>query len=662
MWHYLFLPDQITDFERSYLRRLNKIALIFFYLHIPAFIGVAALAGTSVVQAAVLTPIVLVGPTIVYFRFTNPRAIAVASGFTAMVMGGLLVHFGQGPMQIEMHFYFFVLIALLAVFGNPAAILTAAVTVAVHHLVLWLVIPTSVFNYQASLWTVVVHAAFVVLESVAAVFVARSFFDNVIGLEQIVAARTRELDQRTRDMTLVLDNVGQGFVTLDARAQMSTERSTILATWLGPAPASNSFVDYLAAAAPEVAARLGFGLDEVFAGIMPLELTLDQLPRRVTVGDRELALSYRPIGAAPDSLLVVASDITAELQRERAEADRRELVAVFERLSTDRDGFIEFCGEADGLVRQIVASGGNGRDLARHLHTLKGNAALFGIESVASYCHALEDRLLEAEGARSAAELAELTRRWRSLSQRIDSLLGARDIRRIEISDDEIQRVLTALRQQAAYTDIARTVAAWRLEPVARRFERVAQQADQLARRMGKAVEVEVDDQGLRLDPERWAPFWSAFVHAVRNAIDHGIESVDERAQTGKPAIARVALHSHLEAGQLVIEIRDDGRGVDWARVRERAARLGLPRDTQAELVDALFADGVSTKDEVSELSGRGVGMSALRAVAHEEGGTITISSEPQRGTCVRFAFPIDPSDVASALIPRARRTSAVMS
>jgi hypothetical protein len=141
LWNYLFLPREISDFERSYLRRMNRIALLFFYLHVPAFVGVAALAGTSLVQAAILTPIVLIGPTIVYFWLTNPRALAVAYGFTAMVMGGLLVHFGQGPMQIEMHFYFFVLIALLAVFGNPAAIMVAAVTVALHHLVVWLVLP-----------------------------------------------------------------------------------------------------------------------------------------------------------------------------------------------------------------------------------------------------------------------------------------------------------------------------------------------------------------------------------------------------------------------------------------------------------------------------------------------------------------------------------------
>ena len=143
---YLLLPDEISQFERQYLARINRIALIFFVFHVPAFICVALVAGTSAIQAAVLTPMVLVGPLVGYRFLRNPRHLSIVSGFTAMCMGGLLVHFGRGSMQIEMHFYFFVLIALLAVFANPLAIITAAVTVALHHLVLYLVLPSSVFN------------------------------------------------------------------------------------------------------------------------------------------------------------------------------------------------------------------------------------------------------------------------------------------------------------------------------------------------------------------------------------------------------------------------------------------------------------------------------------------------------------------------------------
>jgi two-component system chemotaxis sensor kinase CheA len=644
LWRYLFLPREISAFEQSYLRRMNRIALIFFYLHLPAFVGVAALAGTSMVQAAVLTPVVLIGPTAVYFWFSNPRALAVAYGFTAMVMGGLLVHFGQGPMQIEMHFYFFVLIALLAVFGNPAAILTAAVTVAVHHLAIWLLLPASVFNYEASAWTVVVHAAFVVLESIAAIFVARSFFDNVIGLEKIVAARTGELDQRTRDMALVLENVGQGFVTMAADGTMSAERSAILRTWLGEPPASGRFGDYVASVDPRFAASFALGLSEVFGGVMPVELSLDQLPKRIETGAHHLQLDYRPIGDGnlPEALLVVVSDITGELERERAEAERRELMSMFERVSADRNGFVEFVDEADEIVRRIDTDEVPRAELQRQLHTLKGNAGIFGIESVASLCHGLETQLLEEPGPLPAEGRRLLVESWRTFTTRLETLLGKRDVRKVEINDDDVQRVLAALRQNKPTADVLQMVNWWRLEPVARRFERVAEQANRLARRMGKTVQVEIEDKGIRLDPQRWAPFWSTFVHAVRNAIDHGIEESDERQRTGKPETATVSLRALVEDGALAIEIRDDGRGIDWERVRARARALGLRTETQDQLVEALFAEGVSTKDTVTDLSGRGVGLAALRAAALTEGGQITIASRPQRGTCVRFDFPLE--------------------
>ncbi|MBC7978811.1 MAG: Hpt domain-containing protein, partial [Myxococcales bacterium] len=410
LWRYLVLPTEISAFERSYLRRMNRIALIFFYFHVPVFVAVAALCGTSALQAAMLTPLVLVGATIVYRWFDHPRAMSIAVGFTAMVMGGLLVHFGQGPMQIEMHFYFFVLIALLAVFGNPAAIVTAAATAVVHHLVLWLVLPSSVFNYEASIWTVVVHAVFVFLESVAAVFVARSFFDNVIGLERIVAARTAEIDRRARDMALVLDNVGQGFVTVDADGRMSTERSAILARWLGAAPASGLFADYLAASDANLAAAFELGIVQLFAGVMPVELCLGQLPVRGTVAGRPLRFDYQPLGDGeiPTGLSIVVSDITEEVAREQADIERRDLVAVLERLGADRQGFVEFCAEADDQVHAITDPELDDASLRRQLHTLKGNAGIFGIESIAGFCHVLESRMVDEATPPTADERREL--------------------------------------------------------------------------------------------------------------------------------------------------------------------------------------------------------------------------------------------------------------
>ena len=100
---YLVLPAEVTAFERTYLEKLNRVALYFFLAHLPVFVVLAAFNGTGPLRAAVLTGIVLVGPALAYRTVRNPRYMSIVSGFTAMCLGGLLVHFGRGAMQIEMY-------------------------------------------------------------------------------------------------------------------------------------------------------------------------------------------------------------------------------------------------------------------------------------------------------------------------------------------------------------------------------------------------------------------------------------------------------------------------------------------------------------------------------------------------------------------------------
>ncbi len=396
---YLILPAEITDFERAYLARMRRVALLFFFFHVPVLMGVAAACGTGVVKAGLFGAFALVGPSIAYVTFENPRNISKVFGFTAMCMGGLLVHFGQGPMQIEMHFYFFVLLALLAVFAEPLTILVAAGTVCVHHLLLFFLFPRSVFNYDAPIWAVAVHAGFVVLESVAACFVARSFFDDVIGLERIVARRTHELAERTDAMRLILDNTAQGLLTVGLDGRMSSERSAVLESWFGPCDEGATAASYLGGVDPDVGAMFELGWQSIVEDVLPLELSLDQMPKRMNAGGHVLELAYRPImsGDRLESALVVISDITTALARERQEAEQGELVVVFAHILGDRAGFIEFMTEADSLVSRITTPAGRGvAEDARDLHTLKGNAGLVGLKGIASVCHAIEERMAEA--------------------------------------------------------------------------------------------------------------------------------------------------------------------------------------------------------------------------------------------------------------------------
>jgi sensor histidine kinase regulating citrate/malate metabolism len=162
-----------------------------------------------------------------------------------------------------------------------------------------------------------------------------------------------------------------------------------------------------------------------------------------------------------------------------------------------------------------------------------------------------------------------------------------------------------------------------------------------LAKRLGRAnIVIAGESTLLRLPARKWGPFWSAFAHVIRNAVDHGIETTDERRRAGKPEHATVALGVAREAQSVVVTIRDDGRGIDWERIATVAQERGLPHDTKAELEEALFTDGVTSRMDVTEVSGRGIGLGAVRAMVRQMGGRIELESQTGHGTTFRFVMP----------------------
>lgn len=651
---YLWLPAEMTAFEKQYVARMNKVGLGFFWANLPVFAIVAFFNDTGPILAITLTLLVLAGPTVALLTIKNPRTVSLFMGFTAMCMGGLLVHFGQGPLQIEMHFYFFSLLAVLAMYANPSVILVAAVTVTLHHTVIYLLIPSSVFNYDASIWVVAVHAAFVVVESVAACFISRSFFDNVIGLDKIVQERTAALDGRNRDMRLVLDHVNQGLVTLDAEGCMSPERSARIDDWLG-APGPNApFAEALSSIDASAGEWFELGWEEVIDGFLPLDLALDQLPSHVSLDAQHLRLRYLPIFKAedqerPSQVLVVVTDVTADVARQAAEEDQRETMRIFEHFLADKAGFLEFFEEAQRQVTTIVDADYDG-DLAfckRVLHTLKGNSMIFGLDSFGAHVHELESAMIEGDRDVSDSERVDLQTRWARLERNLDTLIGGRDGRGIELSDEEYATLLSAVEAGSSRQHLMQIIQNWKLEPASRRLARLAAQARGIAERLGKdPVEIAIEDNDVHLEPERLGPFWQSFVHVLRNAIDHGLEPAEERESAGKPPVRSLDLRTLVQDGALVVELSDDGRGIDWDKIRTKAEAAGLDVSSDEALVNALFHDGITTRDAATSVSGRGVGMGAVLEACLAIGGEVELNTEAGQGTCVRFRFPAELASV----------------
>lgn len=469
-------------------------------------------------------------------------------------------------------------------------------------------------------------------------------------LEATVTARTAELAQRNRGMRLVLDNVAQGFVTIDLDGVLSPERSAIIERWFG-APAQGATLQaYLEPRAPEFAQWLALGLGELREGALPTELLIAQLPRRFADGERTFEVSYSAIGAGDrvDSFLAIISDVTAHLARERAEREQQDLLSLFQRISIDRPGVEEFLTEAAGLVAALRTES-DPVVQKRLVHTLKGNCAIYGLQSYAELAHRVETELGDGAAAMTDEQRDALVAMWKDAMARVTPLLGAARRAAVEIDRSELELAIS--RATTASRELRDLLASWTREPMGRRFERLARQITSLSRRLGRPEpEVRTSGDELRLEPGGWQPFWAAMVHAVRNAVDHGLETAEERRLAGKRETGVIELGAARRDGHVVFTIRDDGRGIAWDLVRARAAARGLPCESHADLVQALFADGLTTRDAVGELSGRGVGLSALREVVDAMGGSIEVESTPGHGTTFRFSF--DEARAASALPP----------
>jgi two-component system chemotaxis sensor kinase CheA len=460
-------------------------------------------------------------------------------------------------------------------------------------------------------------------------------------LGAVFARQQGLVDGANRDMRLLLENVEQGFLTLDAAGKVRGERSAPVDAWLGAVPDGTPFHEVLARADASAGAWFAMGWESVVEDVLPLEVSIDQLPCRVALGRRTLRVTYKPIlrGATLERVLVVVTDVTALVEQEQSESLQREVLNVLDAVMRDRNGFMEFVTEAESLVGQVTS--GAERDvtvITRMVHTLKGNFGIYGLASLVDCCHRLESRLVNEDDAPPTDdERGELAMRWGAFTAKIQPLVARRDAGVIEITEAERQVLLESIRAFTPHRDLGRMVTEWTYEPMARRFDRIGAHVVGLAKRLGKApVRVEATHNELRLPVERWAPFWASFVHAVRNAVDHGLETDEERADADKAPVARVSLSSRVEGEHLVIELADDGRGVDLERVRAKAMQAGIPHAMREDLMEALFHDGLSTRDAVSDTSGRGVGLASVRNAARALGGEVTLESTAGVGTTLR--------------------------
>ncbi|AXQ28207.1 chemotaxis protein CheA [Solimonas sp. K1W22B-7] len=234
-----------------------------------------------------------------------------------------------------------------------------------------------------------------------------------------------------------------------------------------------------------------------------------------------------------------------------------------------------------------------------------------------------------------------------------------------------VRNRLKSLQQRSASDPVSRAVAELdfitralqgavmqiRMQPIKRVFSRFPKLARDVARGLGKQIEVELQGEDTDLDKNLVEALADPLVHMVRNSVDHGIELPETRLRAGKPAAGRLTLAAQQQGDHILITVRDDGAGIDPERLRQKALQKGLvdpaaaAQMTPEECLDLIFLPGFSTKEQISDLSGRGVGMDVVRSRIRELNGHVTIDSKVGQGTCFRIRVPLTLAILSALMI-----------
>jgi two-component system chemotaxis sensor kinase CheA len=199
-----------------------------------------------------------------------------------------------------------------------------------------------------------------------------------------------------------------------------------------------------------------------------------------------------------------------------------------------------------------------------------------------------------------------------------------------------------------------------RMQPIGNAWAKLPRVVRDLSAELGKKIELVLLGEDTELDRQLLDHIKDPLTHMVRNSADHGIESPDERRAAGKPEIGTITLSAFHEGGLVIVEITDDGRGIDPARIRAKAISLGLVSEAEAEVLGDsqicrfIFAPGFTTAAHVTSVSGRGVGMDVVKSNIDQIGGEIEIRSVPGRRTTLRLKIPLTLA-IVSALIVEAQ-------
>ncbi|MBF0352069.1 MAG: Hpt domain-containing protein [SAR324 cluster bacterium] len=530
-----------------------------------------------------------------------------------------------------------------------------------------------IFLISSLLWVASIHFADTFQENKRLVHDLTNINEN---LEGIVADRTKALREKTNDIQSILQNMPEGILTVTYGNKIHHEYSAYLEKILETKDIAEKDVMEVVFRNSSLGADSFASVDTVLGAclgedsmnfLMNQHLMISELEKHFPDGKKKhLELSWASIcddDDMIDKIMLSIRDVT-ELKKLQKEADsqKRELEMIGQILSIDQEKFFEFIASAENFLdaneKLILETREKNHEiletLFRNMHTIKGNARTYGLLHMTNQVHEAEHEYDELrkheEKIWNPEQLIEQLQTARKLLLEYKELnekkLGRKGPGRrgdggdmLTVPKSKIEEVLSIIHQldvkavdrvQHSLHTIENTLKRFGTQKLEILLSGILNSLPSLAKELAKEQpEIVIQDKGILIKKQAFGLIRNAFMHIFRNSLDHGLEKPADRTARGKTPQGTITLTLELQQDRVLFRYKDDGRGLAVSRIRQKALenKLIAPNEVMSaqEVAQLVFRSGFSTAEKVTEVSGRGVGMDAVKKFFQQEGGDVMI-------------------------------------
>lgn len=487
------------------------------------------------------------------------------------------------------------------------------------------------------------------------------------NLEKMVEDRTAEIKKLNELMRALLDSLDQGFFIFDSNGLCLDVYSQACLSTLESPPARKPVWNVLGLEETKIEGFKKWMLAS-FDEMLPFDDLAPLGPQYYPHSEgKVIQLAYYPLRSSVDQkiegIVVVSSDITNLVQAQREAEIEKSSAKMILNLIQRKNEILRFMQESEELIQQTETVLSKSKKISsrdhelifRNLHTLKGGAATYSLHALTEASHQAENFLTQGvaqfESSRNDFEKSfrQVQQHFENFKTKTKEVLGEqifKSERHHEITDSDFKKILLALEssQRAKYLSAGlkeRYLYSNLVEYLTPYNYLTQKSADALQK---KVLPLIFDGFDTPLYCQPLQSLCATLVHAYKNAIDHGIESPQERVSHGKPEAGKIHTTLQFNTSELILTISDDGRGIDPLKIRQKLDSRGYnhSQETDSEVIQHVFDSQFSTKDQVTDLSGRGVGMDAIRLAAKSLGGTARVDSIVGKGSTLKISIPLE--------------------